>query len=107
MSTKTAKTMYDAALSATITTTLYTAPALTPGAIVACITLANTNTTTARIVTIDFGATKTLLPAITLLPNESRVIFLNRAMTTGQTIRGGQSTGTDVECSISGYEFSA
>lgn len=102
---KTAKQLFSGSLTTTLTTTLYTAPALTPAAIVKEITVANNNITTARNVTITVNGKK-VTPAEPVPPSSKQVIALSTVMATGQTIQGGQDTGTDVDVTISGIEYS-
>lgn len=102
---KTAKQLGKGALSTTLTTTLYTAPALTPAAIVKEIIVANKNTTTARDVTIDISG-RQVFAAESIPPKSTVVRALSTVMATGDLIRGGQDVGTDVDYLLSGIEYS-
>ena len=102
----TAKSLSHSALTATTTTTLYTVPASTT-TIVKEITLCNTDTV-ARTVTLQAGATTgvadRVLNAMSLAPNETKVISMSLVLATTQTITGGASTASVVSCLISGVE---
>lgn len=102
---KTAKQLGTGALSTTLTTVLYTAPSLTPGAIIKEIIVSNNNTTTARNVTITVNSRK-VMPAQSVPPNSTTIIALSTVMASAQTIQGGQDTGTDCDYIISGIEYS-
>ena len=97
------KGLAQGALSSTLTVTLYTTPAATTTELTS-VTLCNTNTTTARNVTLDVNSRK-VLAARPLAPGETLVIRPGIGMATGVLIRGGQDTGTDVEYTLSGVEF--
>lgn len=97
------KGLAQGALSTTLTTTLYTVPASTTTEVTS-ITLCNTNTTTTRYVTMDFNARK-VLSAQPLAPGECLIIRPGIGLATTLLVRGGQDTGTDVEYTLSGVEF--
>lgn len=102
---KTATQLATGALSTTLTTTLYTAPSLTPAAIVKEIIISNKNTTTARNVTIDVNS-RQIMAAQPISPNSSVILALSTVMGSAQLIRGGQDTGTDCDYIISGIVYS-
>lgn len=102
---KTAKQLTTGALSTTLTTTLYTAPSLTPAAIIKEVIITNKNTTTARSVTIDVNS-RQIMAAQSVPPNSNVILSLSTVMSSGQLIRGGQDTGTDCDYLISGIEYS-
>lgn len=102
---KTATQLGKGALSTTLTTTLYTAPALTPAAIVKEIIITNKNTTTARNVTIDISG-RQIMAAQPIPPNSTVILALSTIMATGDLIRGGQDVGTDCDYLISGIVYS-
>lgn len=102
---KTAKQFANTPLTTTLTTILYTAPALTPAAIVKEIIVVNTNTTTARAVTIKFNGGPVMW-AQSIPPLSSVILALSSVMNSGQTITGGQDVGTDVDVFASGIEYS-
>ena len=106
MATYTNKQAFLGALSATLTTVLYTVPAST-SAIVASIVVTNKNTTTTRNITMDCGTTgaATFLSAKPVAPSDVLVFAPLSMLTTGQTIRGGQDTGTDATAIISVVEI--
>ena len=91
------------ALSTTLTTTLVTIASGTT-TIVTSISLCNTNTTTARNVTMDINSRK-ILSARPLAAGETLIIQGSFVMSAAQLIRGGQDTGTDVEYVISGVNI--
>lgn len=94
------------ALSATTTTTLYTAPASTK-TIIKEILLCNTDTV-ARTVTMFVGTgsavANTILSALSLAPGETKFITLSTVLNTGEFIKGGASSASVVSCTISGVE---
>lgn len=94
------------ALSATLTTTLYTVPGATK-AIVKEILLCNTDTVP-RTVTIYFGtgsaAANTALSAISIGAGETKFVTLSTVLAAADTIKGGASTAAVVACTISGVE---
>lgn len=102
---KTATQLATGALSITLTTILYTAPSLTPAAIIKEIIISNNNTTTARNVTITVNSRK-VMAAQSVSPNSSVILSLSTVMSSAQTIQGGQDTGTDVDYIISGIVYS-
>ena len=102
---KTATQLGAGALSTVLTTTLYTAPSLTPAAIIKEIIVTNKNTTTARNVTIDVNS-RQIMAAQPIPPNSSIIISLSTVMGSAQLIRGGQDTGTDCDYIISGIVYS-
>ena len=102
---KTATQLATGALSTTLTTTLYTAPSLTPAAIVKEIIISNNNTTTARNVTITINS-RNVMAAQPVSPNSSVILSLSTVMSSAQTIQGGQDTGTDCDYIMSGIVYS-
>lgn len=104
----TVKQLSQSALSATLTTTLYTTPGATK-CIVKEIVLCNTDTS-ARTVTIRMGASPataasaTVLSALSIAAGETKFITLSAVLETGHLITGGASVGSVVACTISGVE---
>lgn len=94
-----------AALSATPSTTLYTAPASTK-AIVKEILLCNTDSVALTVTLYLNGsaAGNALLSALSLAAGETKIISLSTVLETGQTIKGGASASGVVACTISGVE---
>lgn len=94
------------ALSATLTTTLYTVPASTK-AIIKEIALCNTDSA-ARTVTMYVGTgsavANTLLSAVSLAAGETKLITLSTVLNTGEFIKGGASSASVVACTVSGVE---
>lgn len=94
------------ALSATTTTTLYTAPASTK-AIIKEVLLCNTDTSS-RTVTMQVGTgtavANRILSAVSLAPGETKFITLSTVLNTGETITGGASSASVVSCVVSGVE---
>lgn len=91
------------ALTATLTTTLYTVPAATT-AIVKEVLIANTDSA-ARTVTIRAGGSgvaNTLIPTVSVPANTSVVFSLSTVLPTGTVISGGASVGSVVGVTISG-----
>jgi len=105
MPTYTNKQLGTGALTTTLTTTLYTVPASTT-TIVTTMTFCNTNTTTARLVTLKGGGgtPRTWLAAHSLNAKETLALQLNPVLAAADTIQGGQDVGTDVEYFLSGVE---
>lgn len=103
MAVYTPKQLAATALTTTLTTILYTAPASTT-TIITSIVACNTNTTTARDVSIAAAGGMNLLAARSLAPLETLILRPGTVITTTQTIIGGQAVGTDVEVLISGVE---
>ena len=95
-----------AALTNTLTTTLYTVPASTK-TIVKEIILCNTDTV-ARTVTIYFGggsaAGNTILSAYSLAAGQTIFLTLSTVLVATNTIKGGASAASVVSCTISGIE---
>lgn len=108
MATVTVKQLSQTALTATLTTTLYTAPASTK-CIIKEILLCNTDAV-ARTVTIRAGASpatgviSTLLSALSVGAGETKFVTLSTVLEATHLITGGASTGAVVSCTISGVE---
>ena len=109
MTTNTVKQLSQSALTATLTTTLYTAPAST-STIIKEIVLCNTDTV-ARTVTIRAGASpatgvlSTIINAVTIQPNETQIFTFSTVILTTHLITGGASSAAVVGCTISGVEI--
>jgi len=103
----TVKQLNQSALTATLTTELYVAPAST-STIIKEILLCNTDTS-ARTVTITVGdgtaVKNTILDALALAAGETKFITLSTVLNTTETINGGASAGSVVSCTISGVEI--
>lgn len=106
MTTNTVKQLSQTALTATLTTTLYTVPAATT-TIIKEILLCNTDTVS-RNVTIyagnGTGVAQTILSAYPVGPGETKAIELSTVISAAYTIKGGASTTAVVSCAISGTE---
>lgn len=102
--TETVTQLAAAALSTTLTTTLYTVPASTT-TILTVIQVANTNTTTTRNVTMDAAGGMNILTAEPIPPAKTRWFYPRIPLTAAQLIRGGQDTGTDVEVVLGGVQI--
>ena len=98
----TSKALFRGAATTTTTTTLYTVPAST-SAVVTNIVVTNTSgstgTFTLTLADVPFAVT-TAVSA-----NDSTVIDIKQALSTGQTIKGGASA-TSINFHISGVEIS-
>jgi hypothetical protein len=99
--------MSQSALTATLTTTLYTVPASTES-IVKEVLLCNTDTVS-RDVTIYMGdgtaAKNTILKELTVSAGETKFIALSTQLLTTETISGGASSASVVSCTITGVEI--
>jgi len=95
------------ALTATLTTLLYTVPAST-STIVKEILLCNTDTVS-RTVTITAGdgtvVKNTILDALPISAGETKFITLSTLLNAAETISGGASSAAVVSCTISGVEI--
>lgn len=99
---QTSKALYRGAASTTVTTTLYTVPALTT-TVVTDILVANT-AGTAGSFTLYLGGT-IIANTVTVGAYDTTVIPLKQVLATTQTIQGGASA-TTINFSISGVEIS-
>lgn len=98
--------MTPAALSATLTTTLYTVPTAT-STILKEITLCNTDTAT-RNVTMYVAASatgNTLLSALPVGAGETKFITLSTVLNAADTVKGGASAANVVAITMSGVEI--
>ena len=99
------KPLFNAALSTTLTTALYT----NPGSVTTVVTdiiICNTGTV-ARAVTMSVrgsGAGHRIFNALSVQPNETVHWEGHQVLLTTETLCGGQDNGTDVTATISGVE---
>lgn len=107
--TRTAKKLAQTALAST-PVTVYTAPALTTTQVVE-IWIANTNASTARIVTLyahGTGTTNVLIPGISVPASDFKVIDSAKiVLSAGDIIYCKQDTNTDVTVTVYGVEETA
>lgn len=98
-----------AALTSTLTTTLYTVPFATT-TILKELTLCNTDTVP-RLVTIYVGpgnvAGNTLLSALTVAAGETKIFTFSTVLVAADTIKGGASAASVVAITASGVEVIA
>jgi hypothetical protein len=102
-----AKCLKRGALTTTLTTNQYTC-GTTNGAIITNIVISNTNTTTARAVTVSIGPSGgpfVLLPKISVPFNSVVTFDLKQFIANTEVITAGQDVGTDVNIHISGVEL--
>lgn len=97
----TSKVLFRGAATTTLTTTLYTVPALT-SAVVTDIVVTNTSGSTGTF-TMSLGGVN-LATNVTVAANDSTVIQIKQVLTAAQTIQGGASA-TSINFHISGVEI--
>ena len=102
MSTFTNKKLARASLTTTLDT-YYTVPGATT-TIVTVITLSNSNTSTARTVSVKIGG-KFILASYLLATTETLSLSDPHVLATTETIQAQQDVGTDVDLNISGVEI--
>ncbi len=95
---------YEGALTTTLTTTLYTVPANSRFAVNE-IQVNNTDTVV-RTFTMSFGTTPTtMFSTVTLQAGENRTFGRGTILNAAETIKGGASANSVVNCMISGRLF--